>query len=63
MNKEIMTVPEVAEYTRMSELSVRRYLKRKILPGVKIGRNWRIRKEDVDRLLDPNKTGGWRDEA
>jgi excisionase family DNA binding protein len=55
MNKEIMTVPEVAEYTRMSALSVRRLLKRKILPGVKLGRHWRLRRVDVDRLLDPNK--------
>lgn len=52
---ELMTVDEVAEYLKMNPQVIRRWLREKKLPGYKVGREWRIAKEDVDNLIKANK--------
>ena len=42
MQNETYTVPELAEYWKISPFTVYRMLERKELPGFKIGRKWRI---------------------
>lgn len=48
---EIMTPEQVAEYLQVVTRTVYRMIDRGDLLAAKIGRVWRIRKEDVDEYL------------
>lgn len=52
MAKEIMTVAEVADYLRLNEATVYRLAQQGKLPGVKLGRQWRFKKEAIDQMLE-----------
>jgi len=52
-NRRYLTTQEVADILRVRVETVRSYIKRGILPAVKLGRDYRIAAEDVDRLLQP----------
>lgn len=47
----LLTVKEAAEYLTVSERFVRRIRYENRIPGVKIGKHLRFRKEDLDRFL------------
>jgi len=49
--KELYSVNEIAKALRLNELTIRRYLKSKKLMGFKVGRFWRIEKEELDRFI------------
>lgn len=44
---QFVTVPEAAVLLRVDEATVRRHCANGKLPSVKIGGNWRIRREDL----------------
>jgi excisionase family DNA binding protein len=46
-----VTVAEVAEQMRVSNMTVYRLVQAGQLPAVRIGRSYRIREEDVDKYL------------
>jgi excisionase family DNA binding protein len=46
-----MTCEEAAAYLRLHERTVGRLLKQGELPGVKVGRQWRLRRADLDAYL------------
>ena len=48
---ELMTCAEAAAYLRLHERTIGRLLKQGVLPGVKVGRQWRLRKADLDAHL------------
>ncbi len=50
----VMTVPEVAEYLRITDIAVRALIRRGNLPAVKLGKSYRLRRVDVEALLMPN---------
>ena len=52
LKKEILTVREVADYLRVSRVTVWRWCQEGTIPASRIGRNWRIRRDDLVRLLD-----------
>ncbi len=56
MNKEdfpaIMTISEVAQYVNMHELTVRRLAREGQLPALKLGRQWRIKKDLLEKWLE-----------
>lgn len=52
MAQEIMTVAEVADYLRLNEATVYRLAQQGKIPGVKLGRQWRFKKEALDQLLE-----------
>jgi len=52
---DIMTVDEVATYLKMSPQVIRRWLRQGKLKGVKIGKEWRIDKADIDALMKKDK--------
>ena len=56
MEKPYLTVEEVAELLQISVETVRDYINRKKskLPAFKIGREWRVRRTDLDRWVDEN---------
>ena len=51
-NDILLTVSEVAEQLKLSSMTVRNYLRRGDLEGIKIGRRqWRIRVSSLNELL------------
>jgi excisionase family DNA binding protein len=53
----LVTVEELAQYLRIHRRTVYRLLKRKDLPAVKVGHEWRFDLEVIDKWLDnQNKT-------
>ena len=52
MASELLTVQEAAERLKLNPQTVRRWIRRGLLPGTKIGRKeWRIREGDLERCL------------
>ena len=51
MNEELLTVDEVAEILRTTPNTIYRWLRAGKLPGVKIGKEWRIKKETLAAKL------------
>jgi len=56
VEKPYLTVEEVAELLQVSVETVRGYINRKKnkLPAFKMGREWRVRKIDLDRWVEEN---------
>jgi len=52
MNEEILTVKELAKYLKMDEHTVYRLARKGVLPGVKIGGEWRFKKDLIDRWIE-----------
>jgi len=49
---EFLTVEELAELLKVSPRTIRRIIKRKEMPVIRIGRQLRFRRQDVDNWLD-----------
>lgn len=49
--KEVMTPEQVADYLQLNKDTVYRYIREGKLGASKLGRNYRVRKEDVDLFL------------
>jgi excisionase family DNA binding protein len=47
MEHEVLTTNEAAEYLRLSPYAVRDLARRKVLPGRKVGRDWRFYKPEL----------------
>lgn len=52
---EILTISQAASYLQVCEKTVRRLIEKKELPASKVGRSWRIKKQDIDCYLEKNK--------
>ena len=48
---ELLTVPEVANYLRVTEKTVYRLLEKKSIPASRVGRQWRFEKWEIDLWL------------
>ncbi|WP_100372169.1 helix-turn-helix domain-containing protein [Bacillus sp. FJAT-45037] len=57
MEKEIMTVTQVAEYLQLSEMSTYKLVQEGKIPAFKIGRHWRVKKEDLHEFIERLKKG------
>ena len=53
----LLTVSEVADMMRVSNMTVYRLIKSGQLPAVRVGKNYRIREADVDRYLAERVVG------
>jgi excisionase family DNA binding protein len=51
-----VTVAEVAEQLRVSNMTVYRLVQSGALPALRVGRSYRIREDDVDRYLGEQYT-------
>ena len=56
---EVYTLEEAAEYLKISYSTILRWVNQGTIPGVKLGRFWRVYGRD---LLSLNKTGGSEEE-
>jgi len=52
MPVRILTVPEVCNYLRISQVTVYRLLRRKDIPAFRIGKKWRFNLEDLERWIE-----------
>ena len=51
MDKEFHTVPEVAKRFRVTQKTVRTWIAEHKLTAIMVGREWRIREEDVQEFI------------
>ena len=51
MSDEVLTVGEVAKYLKLDERTVYNLAQQGKLPAIKVGKQWRFRKADIDRLF------------
>ena len=49
--KEILDLKEVAEYLGLNKRTVYNLVRKGEIPGTKIGRQWRVKKESLDELF------------
>src|SRR5215212_5390649 len=56
MDEAFLTTEEVLEYLQVNLRTVYRLIKAGKLPAVRIGRQWRFRKVDLDLWLDSQRT-------
>jgi excisionase family DNA binding protein len=52
----LMTVSEVAAHLRVSRMTVYRLIERREMPAFRVGRNYRLREEDVNIYLTQRYT-------
>ncbi len=52
---EILTIPEVARYLKMSRAKIYRLVQRREIPHIRIGKNVRIRGSDLARWIEGRK--------
>jgi excisionase family DNA binding protein len=50
-NNQLLTVSQVAEQLQVTAQTIRNWIDSGVLPAARIGRGFRIRREDVDELL------------
>lgn len=48
---EVMTLRQVADYFKVSEITIHRLTQRGVLPGVKIGRQWRYFRRSIEHIV------------
>ncbi|MCX5750821.1 MAG: helix-turn-helix domain-containing protein [Candidatus Saganbacteria bacterium] len=54
-----MTTKEAADYFRVHWMTISKWCKDGVIPAAKIGKNWRIKKEDLDKWFKGKvKTNG-----
>ena len=55
-DKQLFTPQEVADMLQLNVLTVYSYIRNKALMAVRMGRNYRITKKDLDTFIESNKT-------
>ena len=50
--RQLLTVPQVAEEFQVTAQTIRNWIDQGVLPAVRVGRAFRVRREDVDALLE-----------
>ena len=56
----VLTIKEIAEFLRVNERTVRRWINDGSLPALQLGREYRIDREDFRSFCDARKTGAER---
>jgi excisionase family DNA binding protein len=54
----VMTVDEIAAYLRIPRASVYKLAQKGRIPGQKVGRHWRFRRETIDQWLSKGSQAG-----
>ena len=55
---DVMTIDELADYLKIPKSTLYKLAQEGKVPGQKVGRHWRFRKETVDRWLDERNQFG-----
>lgn len=51
----LLTIKEVADYLRMGLLTAYKMVKVGKIPAFKIGKQWRVKKEDLEKYIETQK--------
>lgn len=57
IEKEVLTVSQVADYLQLSEMTTYKLVQEGKIPAFKIGRSWRVKKGDLEALIERLKKG------
>jgi excisionase family DNA binding protein len=49
--ERLLTIPDTAAHLRVSVKTIRRWISEKELPAAKLGLQWRIRPQDLQRFV------------
>jgi excisionase family DNA binding protein len=49
---QILTIAQVAEYLGLHELTVRRLAREGAIPALKLGRQWRVKRDLLDKWIE-----------
>ena len=52
MNEGILGIKEVADYLKMRQQTVYRLVKQKRIPALKIGGQWKVKQQHLDKMFD-----------
>jgi excisionase family DNA binding protein len=63
MAEPMYTVEEVAERFKVKDITVREWLRTGKLTGIKTGRLWRIRQEDIEAFITQHLSSGTGEEG
>jgi excisionase family DNA binding protein len=58
MAERLLTVPQVADEFQVTSQTIRNWIDAGTLPAIRVGRAFRLRRADVDALLDRSRAGG-----
>ena len=56
-SSQIMTVEEVAEFLKLSKITVYKLVKKGDLPGFRVGNSWRFRRETIAGIISKQLEG------
>jgi excisionase family DNA binding protein len=57
MDREIMTVKQLADYFQIDEHSVYRMARKGVIPAFKIANQWRFKKSVIDKWIESKQFG------
>jgi len=57
-SQQVLTIDELSEYLRISKSSLYKLAQDGKVPGQKVGRHWRFRKDAIGRWLDRTQRQG-----
>src|SRR5687767_14805469 len=63
MDESFLTTEEVLEYLQVNLRTVYRLIKAGRIPAIRVGRQWRFRKRDIDAWLESQRPRGARPAA
>ena len=52
MSNDFMTIKDVSGYLKIKEQTVYRLVQQGKIPGLKLGGQWKVKKEHLDRMFD-----------
>jgi excisionase family DNA binding protein len=58
---QILTIAQVAEFLGLHELTVRRLAREGELPALKLGRQWRVKKDLLEKWIETRSLDNVRD--
>lgn len=56
MDHEVLTIAQVAKYLQISEMTTYKLVNERKIQGLKIGRHWRVKKEDLTDFIEKRGT-------
>ena len=48
---KLLTTKELAEYLKLTEVTIYKYANEGKIPGIKVGSRWRFDKDQIDELM------------
>ncbi|MBU2529855.1 MAG: helix-turn-helix domain-containing protein [Elusimicrobia bacterium] len=53
--RQLLTIKQVAKYLQLDETTIYSYAQKAKIPAIKVGYNWRFKREDIDDWLENKK--------